>query len=67
MNNIEEARAKVEAAQKELEQVIKAEKSVTVNRIKDEILNLKLTKGDLRGKAMRQLLGKDYNKIYPSK
>ena len=38
-----------------------------VSKMKEDIVALKLQKGDLRGKAMKQLLGKDYGKVYPSK
>ncbi|MDB2501427.1 hypothetical protein N9X03_02935 [Planktomarina temperata] len=46
---------------------VKEEKADIVDKIKRDIVALKLTKGDLRGNAMKQLLGTDYEKVYPPK
>ena len=54
-------------AQKQLDLAVKEEKADIVNKMKQDIVALKLTKGDLRGNAMKQLLGKDYEKVYPPK
>lgn len=67
MSKVAEAKKALEAAQAELDAVMKEEKGDIVSKMKDDIVALKLQKGDLRGKAMKQLLGKDYEKVYPSK
>ena len=67
MSRIEEARKQLEEAQKQLDLAVKAEKKDVVSKMKEDIVALKLTKGDLRGNAMKQLLGKDYEKVYPPK
>lgn len=67
MSKIEEARKKFDEAQKQLELAVKEEKADIVSKIKEDIVALKLTKGNLRGNAMKQLLGKDYEKVYPPK
>ena len=67
MSKIEEARKQLDEAQKQLDLAVKEEKADIVNKMKQDIVALKLTKGDLRGNAMKQLLGKDYEKVYPSK
>ena len=67
MSKIEEARKQFKEAQKQLEMAVKEEKSDIVKKMKEDIIALQLTKGDLRGNAMKQLLGKDYEKVYPPK
>jgi len=64
---IQEARKQLDEAQKQLDLAVKEEKADIVNKMKQDIVALKLTKGDLRGNAMKQLLGKDYEKVYPPK
>lgn len=67
MGKIEEAQKALAAAQENLDKVMKEEKSAVVADIKDKIVAMGITKGDLRGAAMKQLLGKDYEKVYPQK
>lgn len=38
-----------------------------VAQMRDDIVSMKITKGDLRGTPMKQLLGKDFEKVYPPK
>ena len=40
---------------------------IIVKQMRDNIVDLRITKGDLRGAPMKQLLGKDFEKIYPPK
>lgn len=67
MSKVEVAKKALEAAQAELEAAMKEEKSSIVKQMRDNIVDLKITKGDLRGAPMKQLLGKDFEKIYPPK
>jgi len=67
MSKVEAAKKALEAAQAELEAAMKEEKSSIVKQMRDNIVDLKITKGDLRGEPMKQILGKDYSKVYPSK
>ena len=67
MSKIEEARKQLDEAQKQLDLAIKEEKADIIKKMKEDIVALKLTKGDLRGNAMKQLLGTDYEKVYPPK
>ena len=67
MSKIEEARKQLDEAQKQLDLAVKEEKADIVKKMKEDIVALKLKKGDLRGNPMKQLLGKDYEKVYPSK
>lgn len=43
------------------------EKGAVVAQMRDDIVSMKITKGDLRGAPMKQLLGKDFEKVYPPK
>lgn len=67
MSKVEAAKKALEVAQAELEVAMKEEKSSIVKQMRDNIVDLKITKGDLRGAPMKQLLGKDFEKIYPPK
>ena len=67
MSKVADAKKALEAAQETYANALKEEKSNVVAQMKDDIVNMKITKGDLRGAAMKQLLGKDYEKVYPSK
>lgn len=49
--------SKIEEAQKQLDLTVKAEKKEVVAAVKKLILEFNLTKGDIRGKAMKQLEG----------
>ena len=40
---------------------------IIVKQMRDNIVDLKITKGDLRGAPIKQLLGKDFEKMYPPK
>jgi hypothetical protein len=51
----------------EEKKALKAEKAAVVKQMKQDIIDFGITKGDLRGEPMKQILGKDYSKVYPSK
>ena len=50
----------------EEKKALKAEKAAVVKQMKQDIIDFGITKGDLRGEPMKQILGKDYSKVYPS-
>jgi len=65
MSKVAQAKAALEAAQEDLAKALKEEKGAVVPQIRDDIVSMKITKGDLRGAPMKQLLGKDFEKVYP--
>jgi len=67
MSKVAQAKAALEAAQEDLAKALKEEKGAVVAQIRDDIVSMKITKGDLRGAPMKQLLRKDYEKVYPPK
>ncbi|MDA9870973.1 hypothetical protein N9D35_04235 [Gammaproteobacteria bacterium] len=54
---IAEIEAEEKALAEEKKAALKEHKKSAVEQVKQLVLEYKLTKGDLRGKAMRQLLG----------
>ena len=55
--SLEEIQADKKALAEEEKQVLKAHKKNAVAEVKKLIVEYKLTKGDIRGKAMKQLEG----------
>jgi hypothetical protein len=57
--DISEIDKQIAELQKKKEDAIKESKKKAVVDVKKLILDFKLTKGDLRGKAMKQLIGNE--------
>ena len=55
--SLEEIQADKKALSEEEKQVLKAHKKNAVAEVKKLIVKYKLTKGSIRGKALKQLLG----------
>lgn len=55
--DISEIDAQIQELKKKRLEVLKSEKKSAVAKVKELILTHKLKKGDLRGKALTQLLG----------
>lgn len=55
---IEQIDGQIAALQKQRSAVLKESKKKAIEDVKKAIATFKLTKGDLRGKTMKQLLGK---------
>ena len=55
--SLEEIQADKKALAEEEKQALKAHKKNAVTEVKKLIVEYKLTKGDIRGKAIKQLMG----------
>jgi len=57
VRSLEEIKAQEKELAKEKKAALKAHKKNAVAEVKKLIVDYKLTKGDIRGKAMKQLMG----------
>jgi hypothetical protein len=57
VRSIQEIEAQEKELAKEKKEALKAHKKDAVKEVKKLIIDYKLTKGDIRGKAMKQLMG----------
>ena len=57
VRSLEEIKAQEKELAKEKKEAIKAHKKNAVAEVKKLIIDYKLTKGDIRGKAFKQLMG----------
>ena len=64
MSKIEAAKKALEATQADLEAEMKEEKSSIVNQMRDNIVNSKISKFDLRFFTMKKILRKYFENIY---
>ena len=57
VRSLEEIQADQKALAEEKKEALKTHKKDAIAEVKKLIINFKLTKGDIRGKAIKQLMG----------